>query len=482
MTLNRHVDLIVVGGGAAGLAAARAAEDAGMRCQLFEAQDQLGGRVRTRVLTTGEVVDEGAQMINGDMQAMLDLAREANETIVPLSKAGIGLCVLEDKFLRFEELIDIDDVHDLLSEQIVRWDSPREILRALHLKLKWWSTPWESVGEAKRGVQHLLDLPDSPKNSLAGALRALLLEEEEHVLARSYFTETFGAALEDLHIQTVREAFERYPSERDDLEFHFAGGMGKVLQHLATGLCHTPKLNAPVSRVRTVDDHVEVITGDQTWTAGAVVVAVPPPAARNITFETEDAGEIAPLLSSFSAGDMIKTTLQFDKAFWRFKGNSGAAVFADVPGLAVVDGSGANPAAASLITFLGGPLARDWAALPADKRQDSLLQNLARVFGEDVLHPRTVTEAIWVDDPWCGGGYNATIRVGGDPDAIGKLASRKGRVRFAGAEVSDRFWGYVEGAIHSGRSTIETLCSDGTLRVGSKPSDIHLESEAGSPT
>ena len=69
-----HVKVIVVGGGAAGLAAAVAAEEAGLSCQLLEAQDRLGGRVQTVPLESGGRFDAGAQMVNGDMAAVLALA------------------------------------------------------------------------------------------------------------------------------------------------------------------------------------------------------------------------------------------------------------------------------------------------------------------------------------------------------------------------------------------------------------------------
>ena len=105
--------------------------------------------------------------------------------------------------------------------------------------------------------------------------------------------------------------------------------------------------------------------------------------------------------------------------------------------------------------------------MPSDDRQARLLRHLSRAFGEGIPAPREVAEAVWVDHPWSGGGYNATVRVGGDPDAIARLAAWDGRVRFAGAEVDDRFWGYVEGAIHSGRRAIARIIGDATLATAS---------------
>ncbi|WP_284227939.1 NAD(P)-binding protein [Mycobacterium antarcticum] len=54
MTNHPHSDVIIVGAGAAGLAAATAAEELGLTVRVFEAQDHQGGRVRTRHTPRGD--------------------------------------------------------------------------------------------------------------------------------------------------------------------------------------------------------------------------------------------------------------------------------------------------------------------------------------------------------------------------------------------------------------------------------------------
>jgi monoamine oxidase len=53
------VDVVVVGGGAAGIAAARRLHDAGVRCLLVEARSRLGGRAWTVIDTSGFALDLG---------------------------------------------------------------------------------------------------------------------------------------------------------------------------------------------------------------------------------------------------------------------------------------------------------------------------------------------------------------------------------------------------------------------------------------
>ena len=457
MKSEGHVNVIVVGGGAAGLAAASAAEHAGLSCQLLEAQARLGGRVRTVPLSSGGVFDEGAQMVNGDMRGVLAIAKRAGLHLSPIPQAGIGLCIVGEACLRAEDLISVDEIYELLEDQVVRWDSVGEVLRALRLKLQWWTAPWDSVGEAGRGLRLLFEKPTGPRGSLAAALRALLLSPEEHAIAFSLFSECLGGPPEEIDAHAVRDLLARYASERDDLEFQVSGGMMAIIDQLASDLRHTPRLSTPVQSIRAASDRVEVTTGAGVWTADNVVVAVPPPVARRIAFDIDRSDELAGLLSSFASGDLIKTVLVFETAFWRLRGLSGWATFADPAGLAVVDASLDDGLPPRLIAFQGGSLARAWAALPQDVRQERLLCHLRRAFGEDALAPTQVAEAVWVDHPWSGGGYNATVRTGGHRDAVARLAAWDGRVRFAGAEVDDRFWGYVEGAIHSGRTAIARI-------------------------
>ncbi|PTT51222.1 FAD-dependent oxidoreductase, partial [Stenotrophomonas sp. HMWF022] len=50
---------VVIGGGAAGIAAARTLHDAGREVLLIEAANRLGGRAHSVRLPTGHVVDHG---------------------------------------------------------------------------------------------------------------------------------------------------------------------------------------------------------------------------------------------------------------------------------------------------------------------------------------------------------------------------------------------------------------------------------------
>ena len=110
-------------------------------------------------------------------------------------------------------------------------------------------------------------------------------------------------------------------------------------------------------------------------------------------------------------------------------------------------------------------MARERAALTEDERQRLLLEDLVRALGPDAAEAIKVQEAVWVNDRWCGGGYNAHVALGHPPDAARQLADWKGPVAFAAAELDDAFAGYVEGAIRSGRRAAARVIADLRERV-----------------
>ena len=77
------MDALIIGGGIAGLVAARHLTEAGLRVTLLEARDRLGGRIYTQ--STGEFpVELGAEFVHGRPDEILAIAAEGAMPIVPV--------------------------------------------------------------------------------------------------------------------------------------------------------------------------------------------------------------------------------------------------------------------------------------------------------------------------------------------------------------------------------------------------------------
>jgi monoamine oxidase len=151
--------------------------------------------------------------------------------------------------------------------------------------------------------------------------------------------------------------------------------------------------------------------------------------------------------------------LQFDRRFWKRFGRP-TAYGSDQPFGAVWDGNEQQPGKAGILTLLaGGNAARDVRTLirrdgwPGLVRRLSWLGRPARLL--------QATAIAWDRDPWVRGGY-AVFDPRFPPTLRRWLSRPAGRIVFAGEHTSDRWQGYMNGAVESGkRAAIEVAMMAG---------------------
>src|ERR1700744_4906279 len=108
------MDVIVVGAGIAGLAAARTLAEKGARGALVEARDRVGGRIYTLPSETGGLhVELGAEFVHGLPPELIDLIEEAGLTRFELE--GDPLCYRDGKLQSCEEPPGVDSLFYELS-------------------------------------------------------------------------------------------------------------------------------------------------------------------------------------------------------------------------------------------------------------------------------------------------------------------------------------------------------------------------------
>ena len=105
--ISSNTDVIIIGGGAAGLAAARHLIRAGASVILLEARDRLGGRILThREPDTDVPVELGAEFVHGKPAALCDL----------IGRAGLRLVESTDRRLIWQNgaLKPLDDFWEII--------------------------------------------------------------------------------------------------------------------------------------------------------------------------------------------------------------------------------------------------------------------------------------------------------------------------------------------------------------------------------
>ena len=84
--LNRETDVLIIGAGVAGLAAAAEVASSGRRVTVLEARDRIGGRILTlHPDGTDFPIELGAEFVHGRPPELLRLLQDAN---APLQNVG----------------------------------------------------------------------------------------------------------------------------------------------------------------------------------------------------------------------------------------------------------------------------------------------------------------------------------------------------------------------------------------------------------
>lgn len=418
-------DVIVVGAGMAGLAAAERLASGGCRVTVLEARDRLGGRIHTVRAPGIELpIELGAEFVHGHPPELVELIEQLGLTLVGMPER----------------------------HQSGRRSPPVPDLRAT-----------------------LARLLETGNPSLDRSAAALLAEQAGRFPARELdavrrYLESFHAA--ELDRLGTRSLAQNESAENDDGDepHRIAEGYGTLIERLARRIDHTRctvRLGAWVTAIRWRPGEARLaLRGGGEVVGPHVILALPLPQLAHLV-EGEPAG-LAPVppgwreaLRLIHMGPAHRITLEFDGRWWAEPGS---------PGPAFVHGAGepfpvwwtARPSLDPLITgWVGGPRAARLDGCGEPAILDAALVSLASVFGRDAGELRGRLRHgwhhDWAADPWAGGAYS----YGG----VGAVEARRTLVRpvehtlvLAGEAVAEAGRNAtVHGALLSGRRAADTV-------------------------
>lgn len=411
-------DVLVVGAGLAGLTAAAQLQRASARVITLEAQAEVGGRTRSRVLA-GEVFDLGGEFIGPHHRRARELARELS---IPLHRSGLrGSRTL----WRIDRRQRVGYLPRLSPSELTAMVGAVAALARLARSVppeKPWEAPDASALDGVAFSQWL------DRRGVRGRPRALIAAMLEGLAT------TRLERLSSLQVVWwIARAGGPIAALRDANAMRVSGGAQQLCVRLAERLREPVRLSTPATRIRQDDVGVTVESGHgAAWRARQTIVCVPMPALRQIEF--------APAL------DRTQHELIREISFGR-----GTTVVVATPGSRrtrhrLVVGGDSLPLAwrtdgGAKGVFLDSGPAQD----AVDRRV--LVDQLSAAF--DFGSGSDRAEIVrWVDEPFIGGTYVAfepgqLTRHGPD------LGRSHGRIEFAGAERSS--WpNNMEGAVESG--------------------------------
>ncbi len=427
---GRSGNVVIIGAGAAGLAAGRALREADIPFTILEARPRVGGRILTthhRGLIVP--VELGAEFTHGEADEITEIAADA------------GLRILDIAGRRYRAaggtLRPIDDFWERLDRVMRRLDEKRD--------------PDRTFAEALA------------RNRAIGA--------EDRALALQ-FIQGFHAANPEI---VSERALAAGGSPRGEVRERRLGrvvdGYGSIIRFLAAACGRRVRLGAVVTTIEWGPGSVKVrLTNGEIVRGRAVIVTVPLGvlAAQDgergaITFDPPlPAKESA--VAGMSMGGVIRVGLRFDEPFWlsaRFAADAGDE---RLDTLSFLHGTSdvAFPIwwttypirSPMLVAWCGGPKSFALSGRSKSDLEAAALRSLSELFPVTVsrLRKHLVSSHMhdWIADPFSRGAYSYA-RVGGD-DAAKRLARPvEGTVFFAGeaADVEGRT-GTVHGAIASG--------------------------------
>ena len=446
--MTEACDVLVVGAGLAGLAAARDLSAAGRSVLVLEARDRVGGRIVNEEIGAGKIVEMGGEYAGPTQDRILALAAELDVATFPTYDTGKKVLHFNGKrgtysgaIPRISPLVlaDIGQAQarlELLARKIPT-DAPWTAPHAERLDGQTFET-WIRRHAASRTARKLLALgTEAVFAAEPGDLSAL------HVLFYSHA----GGSFQRL-IETTGGA------QQD----RFVGGSALLAERLAARLGDAIRLDAAVSRIEVSGDKVIATTAAGPIEGRRIIVTVPPLLAGRIDYEPALPHWREQLTQRTPMGSVIKCMAIYDEPFWRADGLSGQATGDGTGSRVIFDNSPPDGSPGILLAFVEGDEARRLGREPLEVRRRAVLDSLVRYFGPRAGQPENYLERDWQREQWSGGCYgtlfgpNVWTRYGQ------ALREPAGPIHWAGTETSPVWAGYMDGAIRSGeRAAAEVL-------------------------
>jgi monoamine oxidase len=427
--MNNKSDVLVLGGGVAGLAAARQLSGAGVHVTLLEARDRLGGRVWTHH-TPEFPVELGAEFVHGQPEEILALAAEAALPLVPVQG-------------NFRRKID---------------------------------GAWADAGRLMGKVEQLFaKMPaEEPDQSFQHYVDRAGPDEEVRQQALGY-VEGFHAAdpsLISVH-SLIRDAHAEEAVSGDERQFRFGRGYDGLVQALKDRMepGHLEvQLRTVVREIQWCAGDVVARTADAEFRAPRAIITIPLGVlkANGISFLPELPAK-KEAIRFLEMGGAVRVTLCFKEKFWeRDKDMAGTGfLFTNDPEFPTWWTANALPYPI-LTAWAAGRYASELKGLSAHEVTHKAKLALARILGSAGIDlAAQITAAFthdWQSDPFSRGAYSYAA-VGGIDAARALAAPVAETLYFAGeATNSDGYNGTVHGAIATGYRAAQEVLASGDIK------------------
>jgi len=260
------------------------------------------------------------------------------------------------------------------------------------------------------------------------------------------------AAPEDLSLLVLVEQFAGDDVPGRGEMFRIRGGNDRLATAAAKALRGRVILNAIVRRVRQDVSGVRITVdergGRRDIEADYCVLTLPASTLRDVQFEPSLPEDQHRAIATLRYGRATRLLLQFARRFWRH-GRAAKGYGTDLSIGAVWDANEQQRGPEGMLTLLAGGRASD--EMQQILAREGVRGAIERLTWLGTPAPLIASRTIvWEHEEWSRGGY-AYFDPQFDPRLRAWLPRPAGRLFFAGEHTSDRWQGYMEGAVESGK-------------------------------
>jgi monoamine oxidase len=429
-------DVIVLGAGLAGLAAARDLAAAGTDVVVLEARDRVGGRVEQLAEEGRRPVQLGGEVVGPVHTAYLALVEELGLSL-EASYTGVSGLTTYDLYEGVERGADFPsrDVRD--QEDYARVERAWGKLVASVDPGDPWGHPdasrldGVSIGTWLRSVDAL---PSTIRRLEVGALSlADGSIERSSLLAELRKSAAVG--------EREFYSYERWESSQ------VAEGSAEVAERIASELGERVRLGAEVRSVRVEGRCRVTLASGEELRAEAVVCALPAPVAARLEIEGVDPERLRSLRAQRHAL-AAKVVAVYERSVWADAGSNGLSEGEHVLG-------STWPQAEGVLSALVPPERLSYLLALTDADRDELVRDsLVRLFGPSAAEPQAIHHRLWGVDPYTRGYVTHWW-----PGDVLRVGPRHGTHAPPFYVCGSDQWvaGYMEGAVVTGRSAAGAL-------------------------